>query len=304
MILVCGDEGDRVTRFFCKRLDALRAKYKLLNLSCYPRAHQLTQYRGDSCSGSISWPGGFVQTSDLTGVFVRDLNRWDLHPETQSDPDVSLALHAEKALGLEGFWAELDCVVVNRFASNWSNQSKPYQTLIVRGGLFEIPKTLITNDSGVARRFHEQMRRQVIYKSASGRSLGTKLVDQEILTNLLSTRDAPIQVQERVPGVDVRVHVVRDQIFATRIRSEVIDYRLDNGEQTQLDPWDLPATVASECIRTTKQFGLLFCGIDLRETPDGKYYFLEANPAPDFAFYEERTGQEISIALCDVLSAG
>jgi hypothetical protein len=304
MILVCGDEGDRVTRFFCKRLDALGAKYELFNLRCYPRAHQLTQYRGDSCYGSISLPGGSVRTSELSGVFVRDQSRWEPRSASHSDPDISLALYAEKALGLESFWAELDCVVVNRFASNWSNQSKPYQTLIVRGGLFEIPKTLITNDPGVGRRFHEQVRGQVIYKSASGRSLGTKRVDQEILTDLLSTRDAPIQLQERVPGVDVRVHVVRDQIFATRIRSEAIDYRLDNSSRTRLDPCDLPATVASECIRITNQFGLLFCGIDLRETPEGKYYFFEANPAPDFAFYEEKTGQEISVALCDVLSGG
>jgi hypothetical protein len=304
MILVCGDEGDRVTRFFCRRLDALGAKYQLLNLSRYPRAHKLTQYRGDSCFGSISWPGGSVRTSELTGVFVRDLSRWEPQSDAQPDPDLSLALHAEKALGLESFWAELDCVVVNRFASNWSNQSKPYQTLIVRGGLFEIPKTLITNDPGVAHRFHEQMRRQVIYKSASGRSLGTNLVDEEILTNLLSTRDTPIQLQERVPGVDVRVHIVRNQIFATRVRSEAIDYRLDKGGQTQVDACNLPAAVASECIRITEQFGLLFCGIDLRETPEGKYYFFEANPAPDFAFYEERTGQKISIALRDLLSAG
>ena len=304
MILVCGSAEDRVTGFFCKRLDALGSKYQLVDLSCYPTGYRLSQRRGGLSLGSISSPSGSIRTPELTGVFVRDLSRWDDWPDARLDPDLSVALHAERTLGLESFWAELDCVVVNPFTSNWSNQSKPYQTLIIGNGLFEIPKTLITNDARAARRFHEQMRGRIIYKSSSGRSFGTRAVDSEALSRLLLTRDTPVQLQARVPGVDIRVHVVRDQIFATRIHSEAIDYRWAENEPTRLETCSLPASVRCECIRIAEQFGLLFSGIDLRETSRGRYYCFEVNPAPDFAFYEERTGQEISAALRDLLSRG
>jgi glutathione synthase/RimK-type ligase-like ATP-grasp enzyme len=304
VILVCGNAGDRVTRFLCQRLDVLGAKNELLDLARYPVKHQVTQYRGRHGSGVISWPECTLPTSELTGVFVRELSNWNDDPGARFDPALSAALHAEKTLGLASFWAELDCVIVNPFAGNWSNQSKPYQTLIAaRTGLFEIPRTLITNDRQEITRFYEQMAGQVIHKSSSGRSIGTRLVTSNDLADLIPTRDTPVQLQERVSGVDIRVHVVREQIFATKIRCDAVDYRWARTEQMQLEAWELPSNVASECIRLTKQLGLLFCGIDLRENPEGKYYFFEANPAPDFAFYEVRTGQEISVALRDVLSA-
>jgi glutathione synthase/RimK-type ligase-like ATP-grasp enzyme len=121
---------------------------------------------------------------------------------------------------------------------------------------------------------------------------------------LLATRDTPVQLQERIAGTDIRVHVVREQIFATAIRCQAIDYRRPGNEEIRLEAIELPTSIAAECMRITEQFGLVFSGVDLRETVEGRYYCFEVNPAPDFAFYEERTGQQISLALRDVLSGG
>ena len=296
MILVCGSAGDGVTRFFCKRLQIMGAQNRLFDLSRYATAHRITQCRSDRGSGSISWPGDSIRTSELTGAFVRDLSRWSDQKDSASDPALAVALHAEKSLGLESFLAELDCVVVNRVASNWSNHSKPYQTLVIRDGIFEIPRTLITNNAQDARRFYEETGGQIIHKSSSGHSFGTRLVGLDDLCSLLSTRDTPVQLQERVAGTDIRVHVVREQIFATRIRSQAIDYRRAEHDEIRLEAIELPMSIAAECVRITAQFGLLFSGVDLRETVDGRYYCFEVNPVPDFAFYEERTGQQISVA--------
>ena len=44
-------------------------------------------------------------------------------------------------------------------------------------------------------------------------------------------------------------------------------------------------------------------GVDLRITPDGEAYCFEVNPSPAFSWYEVRTGQPITSALCDLLMA-
>jgi len=44
--------------------------------------------------------------------------------------------------------------------------------------------------------------------------------------------------------------------------------------------------------------------VDLRRTPDGRYFCFEANPTPAFAFYEQYTGQRIADKLIDALLEG
>ena len=45
------------------------------------------------------------------------------------------------------------------------------------------------------------------------------------------------------------------------------------------------------------RLGLIYGAIDLRQTPAGDYVFLEVNPAGQWLFVEQRTGQPISEAI-------
>ena len=45
------------------------------------------------------------------------------------------------------------------------------------------------------------------------------------------------------------------------------------------------------------RLGLVYGAIDLRLTPDGRYVFLEINPAGQFLYIEKATGQPITAAL-------
>jgi glutathione synthase/RimK-type ligase-like ATP-grasp enzyme len=303
MILVCGRIADPVTCFFCTRLDQLRTDYRLLDLSSYPTAYQIVYYREcNKVFGTISGPGWSLLIGDLTGVFVRNLepdNSTSASSETRAQ---RVALEAEKDLGLDSIWAALDCPVANPPSSLWSNHSKPYQTLFIRGGQLQIPKTLITSDEAEAERFYEAANGRVIYKSMGARSRGTHRFSLNKMSELVSAGNAPLQLQEEVPGVDIRLHVVRDRVFATKVYCRETDYRLADSKSLRLETTTVPASIAAECIRITNEFGLLLSGIDLRETPDGRYFFFEVNTAPGFAFYEERTGQQISAALSDVLT--
>ena len=53
-----------------------------------------------------------------------------------------------------------------------------------------------------------------------------------------------------------------------------------------------------------RRLGLIYGAIDLRLTADGRYVFLEINPAGQFLYVEQQTGQPIAAALAARLAAG
>jgi glutathione synthase/RimK-type ligase-like ATP-grasp enzyme len=52
------------------------------------------------------------------------------------------------------------------------------------------------------------------------------------------------------------------------------------------------------------RLGLVYGAIDVRLTPEGRYVFLEVNPAGQWLFIEHATGQPISAELASRLVAG
>ena len=50
-----------------------------------------------------------------------------------------------------------------------------------------------------------------------------------------------------------------------------------------------------------KMLGVCFGAIDMRLTPDGDHVFLEINPAGEYLFVSQRTGQPIPQAIAAAL---
>ena len=59
---------------------------------------------------------------------------------------------------------------------------------------------------------------------------------------------------------------------------------------------------AGHCLDAARALDLLWTGIDLRLTPEGRYVFLEANPSPMFLGFESRSGLPLTDALADLLT--
>jgi len=187
-----------------------------------------------------------------------------------------------------------------------SNGSKPYQALLViRCGLLT-PPTLVTNDPDAARRFYDECNGEVIYKSLSGIRSIVRRLQPDQLPRLSLLRNGPAQFQAFIPGADVRVHTVGEQLFATRVRSDAVDYRYATreGRKVEMEPTTLPPMVAESCLNLARRLDLLMTGVDLRETPEGEYYCFEVNPSPGFIYYEKNSRQPISAALADLLHTG
>jgi glutathione synthase/RimK-type ligase-like ATP-grasp enzyme len=192
-------------------------------------------------------------------------------------------------------WLETTAArVVNPTSANDSTNSKPYQSLLIRQH-FDVPATLVTNDPDAVAAFRAEHGR-IIYKSVSGeRSIVTQFSDADgARLDRLAT--CPVQFQEHVDGLDVCVHVVGGEVFATMIASDAVDYRYDHRE-TRMEPTILPDPVAEACVALTARLGLELSGIDLRLASDGRVVCFAVNPSPAYIVYEDATGQPIADAI-------
>ena len=143
-----------------------------------------------------------------------------------------------------------------------SDGSEPYQAqLIARYGL-RVPETLITNDPEAVLAFRDT-HGAIIYKSISGVRSIVKELDDEDVVRLDDIRWCPVQFQALVPGTDVRVHVIDQDVHATEIISDTTGSRYA-GRHTAGAP-ALRATklrddLAEQCVALTGDFGLAFAG--------------------------------------------
>jgi glutathione synthase/RimK-type ligase-like ATP-grasp enzyme len=307
MILVCGGLADSVTELVCARLADCGYPYRLLDLGSYPDAFQIKwHWQGSSPSGYIAGPDWKLDLDELTGVYIRYLGPEGRVPPRNIAPGDVLSMYSEYDTGLMVLMEDLPCAVVNRLGGGMSNNSKAYQALLVRQCGLLTPPTLVTNDPEAAHRFYEECQGDIIYKSLSGIRSIVRRLEPAQLERLSLLRHGPAQFQSFIPGENVRVHTVGDQLFATRVHSETVDYRYANREglNVEMEPTTLPPAVAESCVRLARQLDLLLTGIDLKETPDGDYYCFEVNPCPGFLYYERQTRQPISTALADLLHDG
>ena len=199
--------------------------------------------------GWLGVDGHAYDLESFTGVYARLMDD-RLLPELDGEPDESPRRRRCRQLHdqLVAWMDVAPARVVNRFRTMGSNGSKPYQAQLIRRHGFRVPETLVTNDAALVRQFCTRHGRAV-YKSISGiRSIVAEVTAAE-LDRLDAVQACPVQFQAFVPGFDVRVHTVGDEVFATRIDSPGTDYRYaaHDGDGTRLEPYDIPEDLARRC---------------------------------------------------------
>ena len=249
-------------------------------------------------TGVLRCPAGAVALEDVTAVYLRPYETRRLLATVSTQ---ERAIHLDSALAA---WTELTgALVVNRLSAMGSNGSKPYQaSLIWRLGM-EVPQTLVTTDPQAAAEFWSQ-HGAVVYKSISGvRSIVARLSESH-RDRLKDVCGCPTQFQEYVEGVDVRVHVVGDELFACEIECKADDYRYAGRLDAVLcvKACRLSDEMETRCRSLVAGLGLLVAGIDLRRRPDGRWCCFEVNPSPGFTYYAGAAGQPIAEALARLLS--
>ena len=254
-------------------------------------------------SGTLTVDGEGFPLESFNGIYARFMDS-ELLPRNGRAGSSERRMHAwALQRGLEE-WLELtDCRGANRTSSMASNVSKPYQAQLIRSAGLATPATLVTNRPGEARAFGAST--STVFKSVSSARSIVQALTPDRITQLERVRQLPTQFQERVTGVDVRIHVVGSRVFATEISSEAVDYRYASrdGLDIEMAPTTIPNSVERRCKELAAMLDLEFCGIDLKRTAE-RYVCFEVNPSPAYSYYEEGTGQPISDALVEYLEGG
>jgi glutathione synthase/RimK-type ligase-like ATP-grasp enzyme len=311
LILLAGLPGEPPLALVAAALEEVGANFAVIDqrrhreieLTVIPAVDQ------GEVGGELSVAGRVFDLSSVRGVYTRlhgDESLPDLAGLPANDP---ARMRHQRFVSLFTAFADI-CpgVVFNRSPGMSTNNAKGLQLQIIEAAGFRVPGTLMTNDPAVAREFIENLRgRQtdVIYKSASAVRSIVKAVAAADIDRLDSIRICPVQFQERVDGTDYRVHVVGDEVFATRIETTGTDYRYAHREkdgESKLTAAELPEDIARRCVELANVLGIAFAGVDLRMTPGKEWYCFEVNPSPAFSYYETNTGQPISTTVARALA--
>ena len=304
MILLAGIPSETPLEMVGAALDALGAEYRFVNQRHVASAAIDSTSDDKGVAGALRMGEETIDLATVTGAYMRLMDDRVLPELDGLAPDDPARAHARAFHDALFRWSEVSPArVVNRSEPQGSNGSKPYQAqLIARHGLLP-PPTLITNDPAAVLAFRAE-HGTIIYKSISAVRSIVKTLDDEDMARLDRITWCPVQFQAAIPGTNIRVHVVGEEVFPTAIESTHVDYRYAKrqGGSTELTATVLPAEIAARCVALTADLGLAFTGIDLKLTPEGDYYCFEVNPSPAFSYFEANTGQPIAAAVAQYLA--
>jgi glutathione synthase/RimK-type ligase-like ATP-grasp enzyme len=107
---------------------------------------------------------------------------------------------------------------------------------------------------------------------------------------------------------ELRITIVRDKIFASKIESQgldedngKIDWRQGYEHGIKFEPFNLPEDISNKCLMYLRKMGLNFGCFDFIVTPADDYVFLECNPNGQWLWIELETGMKISQAIAEEL---
>ena len=303
MILLCGIPSETPVEMVRQQLEKMGAPFVTFNQRDFGTSHLSFEAYQGNVRGRLTIRNKDYELVAFEGVYNRLIDHSDLPEYTKLDTRSPARLQCQQLHEALSRWIEIAPIrVVNKVRPMGSNSSKPYQAQLLLKNEFLVPETLITSDPDIARDFCEQ-HEKVIYKSISSVRSIVQIVSQEDLDRLNMIRWCPTQFQEFIAGENLRVHVIKNRVFATSIKTDAIDYRYSGrqGHKTQLFSENIDDGLADRCIKLAEQLNLPFVGIDLKITPSGEVYCFEVNPSPGFSYYESGTGQPISEAVAEYL---
>lgn len=282
---------------------------RLIDTGEYPIRLRLTmKINGDTTSRTLRDAEGETDLDSIGAVWWRRPRPYTLDPELDGR-FASFAL-AESHEALSGVWSSMDVAWVNPQSADETAHHKPFQLVAAGEVGLTIPDTLITNDPRTARAFiAERGPARTIYKTFLATEehwRETRVLTERELELLDQVTLAPAIFQNRVEAFcDIRVTIVGDDMFATAIEHAAdgydVDYRVDIANAT-FQRTVLPAEVEDALRRLMVRLGLIYGAIDLLQTHHDQFVFLEINPAGEWRFVEERTGQTITDAMASLLA--
>jgi glutathione synthase/RimK-type ligase-like ATP-grasp enzyme len=197
-------------------------------------------------------------------------------------PEVSVRAHAWYQAVMGWLLSEPGIRIFNRRMSTAAT-NKPAALVLAKKAGLRIPPTTITNQPGG---FHGEQLDSMIAKPVAGGDYCYSLAEALAKTDLRGGLAAsPAIVQQRLVPPEVRIYVIGQSAFAFEVRSNSLDYRVNQDAELILLPQAPPEL--SMLRQLMSQLGLDFGAADFKTDPDtGHLIFLELNTSPMFARFD------------------
>ena len=313
MILVVSNARDVTADFLQERLQGARIPHARLNseeLARLPFTFSSTPDNGTAARFAVG--GEQVDLGEVRAIYYRR----PIPPELPSDvPDGWrdwMENETRRAwAGALTAWPAVRWMNHPLFISGANY--KPEQIARARRFGLSVPPTIVTTEPAVARAFCESNDWRIVVKPVGhGEILGaTEDEDRIVYTNLVEPDDAafdhvtycPTMFQHALEkDVDLRVTVAGDALVAVALHSQErevsrVDCRRDNMAGMRYALTELPGPLHTKVIDFVRSYGLLYAALDFVVDPAGEVWFLEINPAGQWAWLEQLADAPISEAI-------
>jgi hypothetical protein len=231
-----------------------------------------------------------------TGAFIRH----DVFGGMKdSRPEVSVRASAWYQTLLGWLLSEPRIRMFNREISQ-AAMNKPTALMLAREAGLRIPQTWITNQPD---EFTDDQKEQMIAKPVLGGDYCYSLAEALGKTNLRNGMAAtPAIVQKRLVAPEIRIYVIGKSSFAFEVRSNSLDYRVNQDADLIL----LPEVPREVCLlrKLMSRLGMDFGAADFKTDPDtGQLVFLELNTGPMFGRFNQVSGGQLCAAIIHELTA-
>lgn len=305
LVVFWGTAGDQQIYRILREVSRLGADTVLLDDRSMTKSH-IDLFVDSKIDGVLTIADRTVDLQSIDSLYARPVETATFSDVAAPEDRITERTHVRRLTTALLAYCDISAaLVVNRPSAGSSNSSKPLQLRQLAQLGFTVPDTIITTDIEEVTAFWDR-HGEVIYKSISGIRSRVRRLRHYDADRLTDVTFCPVQFQQWIPGLDVRVHVVGDEVFACEIESGTDDYRFTSSDDGRplFRSIKLPETLESRCRSACSEMGLLLAGIDFRHTKEDEWYCLEINPCPAFAYYERETGHDIARAVARLLLSG
>ena len=255
---------------------------------------------------------GLLRKGDGTEINVAevDLIWWrriyanqDLDEEVEDSKQLSLinndcrgALNGILSACFNGKWVS-DPLATERACD------KVYQLSVARQTGFRIPETLITQSIEEVTTFCQRLDGRVIVKpvvGVAGPLLFTQYIGDPKRLDPRSYRVCPAVYQEYIPGTrHIRLNCFGDRSYAASIETSDLDWRPNLN--VPIKSWPVPNSLHRQVRTVLDRLGLEMGIVDIKETPEGEFVWLEVNPQGQFLFLQPLADMQLDELFADYL---
>ncbi|MEM4576751.1 MAG: RimK family alpha-L-glutamate ligase [Candidatus Nezhaarchaeales archaeon] len=240
---------------------------------------------------------GKQKLSDIDGAIVRSIGS-----------TISVEQYVRRITLLKEI-ERMGVVVMNPVEGMVKARDKYNALSILSSAGIRVPRTIVTEDIGLAYDFVSKIGKAVIKPLMGSRGYGSVLVeDPEVAFRIFKTLASFNQViyaQEYIDksSYDVRIFVVDGEVLASikRFIARPGEWRTNIAQGGRAKAYSPPEELREVAIKACEVLGLWYAGVDVAETDNGGYVIFEVNAAPDWQGLSEATGVKPPEAIVDLI---